>query len=329
MVSIIVPVYNTEKYLEQAIESVISQSYRDWEMILIDDGSADSSGKICDIYGAKDKRIKVCHRSNGGQSAARNAGLERVSGDNILFLDSDDILPPGLLEFMIEKKTQSGADIICGNLKEFRRESVRPEKISLHVNYREKIFNPIEATASLLYQEEINTSVSGKLFDASLWQNMRFRVGTYYEDLDILYLILLKAKKILFVDTYLYYYRQHPGSYIHTFNLKRGDMLEVTQRMADYIRREYTSLSSAAGSRQLSANFNMYMLLLANQKKLKTREERATAEELKKKCRKKIVELSGDVFRDPRVRIKNKIGIRLLQTGGDPLMKMIAALFGY
>lgn len=123
-VSIIVPVYNVEKYVERCIESIIKQSYKNLEIILIDDGSKDNSGKICDEYAQKDNRIKVIHKKNGGLSDARNTGLNIADGEYICFIDSDDYIHKDLVKDNLEKLIQQKADMIC-----FNRFVINGEKI--------------------------------------------------------------------------------------------------------------------------------------------------------------------------------------------------------
>lgn len=139
MVSCIIPVYNTEKYLRRCIESVLAQTFVDWEMLLIDDGSTDASGSICDEYAAKDERIRVFHKENGGISSARNLGLNYAQGEWIFFVDSDDSLPKTSLESLLARS--SDANIIAGGffvvgggkkrttLRHYRKQSIFQEKI--------------------------------------------------------------------------------------------------------------------------------------------------------------------------------------------------------
>lgn len=130
MISVIVPVYNVEPYLEEAIESVIHQTYTDLEIILVDDGSTDDSGKICDRYQKKDSRIKVVHQENRGLSAARNAGLDICKGEMIAFLDSDDAFCTDMLQKMSDAMLESGADIVECNYAEYKGvHSMNPQKI--------------------------------------------------------------------------------------------------------------------------------------------------------------------------------------------------------
>lgn len=117
MISVVVPVYKVEKYLERCINSVLSQSYKDLEVILVDDGSPDKCGKICDEYAKKDDRVKVIHKENGGQSSARNIGIQEAKGQYISFIDSDDYLEKNAYETLIKVATTTNADITEGGVQ--------------------------------------------------------------------------------------------------------------------------------------------------------------------------------------------------------------------
>lgn len=237
MVSIIIPVYNAESFLEKAVESVFRQSYKDWEIILIDDGSTDSSGIICDSLANQHDNIKVAHISNGGQSHARNHGLDMAEGSHIIFLDADDILPPDTLKITYDCFLKSGCDVVCGTMQNFSEEDElksvdRSPSEALTGNNYFRMLSPEDAMLDILYQKRLDNSVCGKLFTARIWKELRFREGTGYEDLDAICPAIMRANRVAVLkDCHLYFYRQHQGSYIHTFNLRRCDVLDVTRRL--------------------------------------------------------------------------------------------------
>lgn len=316
MVSIIVPAYNAERYLRQCVQSVLAQTYSEWELILVDDGSTDSTPSICDELRGNDERIHVIHRENGGPSAARNSGLDVAKGCHILFLDADDLLPPEALGVLVNEAGRSGADIVSGLPVKFSGENPPEAKCrveSSHVSGAE------EAVASILYQEGLEDSFSYKLFDSRLWRDHRFREGIRYEDLDLMYrLVLDNAASVAVTDAEVYYYRQHPGSYIHTFTLGRSVVLDVTARLTSYIADRYPALLPAARSRELSANFNILLLLLLNRSKLIKKASRENSREdaerikreidsLRRRCVEKIRSLRRGVAHDPRARLKNRL----------------------
>ena len=122
-VSVIVPVYNVAQYLPQCVDSILSQDYADLEVLLIDDGSTDASGEICDQYAAQDSRVRVIHQKNGGAAAAKNAGLRAASGDYLTFVDSDDYLEPNAYGFLMKTLLETGADAVQGSFREVYRNS--------------------------------------------------------------------------------------------------------------------------------------------------------------------------------------------------------------
>ena len=145
MISVIIPVYNVEEYLERCIDSVIAQSYRDIEIILVDDGSVDSSGIICDKYKEKDNRIKVVHQKNSGMSGARNTGLEYACGEYVYFLDSDDIIHPECLKIHLETLLKNNADMTVAQFVRFRDESeINFQEINEDLSLTGLISNQIE-----------------------------------------------------------------------------------------------------------------------------------------------------------------------------------------
>lgn len=329
LVSIIVPVYNTEEYLRQCIESVLAQTYSDWELILIDDGSRDASGQICDIATRSTSRIKVVHTKNHGLSAARNTGLDKARGEYITFLDSDDILHPLFLELMMNKIMRYKAEIVACEIKKFADGFDSYSSIAMRLgfdSYVEKMscqcYAGSEITRKALYQRTINCSACGKLFSRRLWKEKRFREGTMYEDLDIIPRILLDSRLTAIYDIALYFYCQHGESFLHTFSFRRTDVLEVTRRLVVHMSAISPSLRKGALDRQMSANFNILGLMEANIPRLEG-EEREKASSIADECWGKIKELRAGRLLDRRVRLKNKAGIIISYIGGIWLLKLL------
>lgn len=332
MISIILPVHNCEDYLQEAIDSVFSQTYQDWELILVDDGSTDASGKICEKAARKSSRVKIIHKKNGGISSARNAGLDSMRGNYVAFLDADDILHPLFLEIMSKGAEEYGCDIMCGGMRNFTGYG---SKILLNahldvVSSRRKHFfrllSPVKALKNILYQKKIDCSVCGKLFSSTLWEGLRFREGTRYEDLDIIYQVVLKSTLVGRSFKPLYFYRQHASSFIHTFSLERGDVIDVTERMTHFMDINHPEFSKASRSRHLSANFNILTLLAANRPTIETmeEEEREKATAMGHSCWATIKKLRGKMLLNPRVRIKNKIAILVSYIGGRKLLERLS-----
>lgn len=218
MISVIVPVYNVEPYLEEAIESVMHQSYTDLEIILVDDGSTDGSGEICDRYQKKDSRIKVIHQENRGLSAARNAGLDICRGERIAFLDPDDAFCKDMLQKMSDAMIKSGADIVECNFASYKGvDHMDPQKIGK----KEKcISSEVDRTGlyrkkdALLMQLDGKIAVNAwnKLYHRRIWNRIRFREGQNYEDVDIILPVLGEAERVYILDEPLLMYRIRPGS---------------------------------------------------------------------------------------------------------------------
>ena len=316
VVSIIVPVYKTEKYLRQCVESVLAQTYIYWELILVDDGSPDNSGRICDEYANQDTRIITIHTYNQGLSCARNNGLIHATGEFLTFLDSDDTLHPDFLKIMMEYSRYG--DIICSD---FTFEDFDHNLKIGSVSYNE--YSGKNFTLKILYQSLNNCSNSawGKLFRRSVFTQL-FTPGIYYEDLDLFYRLFPEIHTVVHIPLPLYYYRQHSESYVHVFNPKRKDVLDVTDRMKFYFNsggeHPDKELFKAARDRRLSAHFNILGLMAANNYNDKALESR---------CWKGIIEERWSSLLNPHVRSRNKIATILTIIGGKALYKIIARSF--
>lgn len=220
MISVIVPIYNVEAYLKQCIDSIITQTYTDLEIILIDDGSTDNSGEIADSY--SDKRIKVFHTSNHGLSAARNIGIDNAHGEYLFFVDSDDWLEEDILESALNKMCES--DILCiGVINESDLKSV---------------FSPIEPCVyyggealDALLNDKILNVVWNKLYRKECFSNLRFPEGRICEDMATTYKLLRNASSVKLIDEYGYHYRIRRGS-LSRIHDKRN-MIEYWQAISD------------------------------------------------------------------------------------------------
>lgn len=336
MVSIIIPIYNAEKYLQATIDSVFMQTFLDWELILVDDGSTDASPQICELAGNQSDRVRVLHNRNAGVSAARNCGLDMAQGSNIMFLDADDLLPPETLSVLTGYADKDNADIVCGGIKEIGEDyemkasgqSTTAESKSFHST----CYSPQSATLQILYQKNIDCSACGKLYRTSLWRDQRFREGMRYEDLDLIPRLFTMAERITHVDNITYLYRQHPTSYIHTFSLKRADVLDVTSQLTEWMTDRDDALGKGARARELNANFNILGLIAANFKDASDEKsgikenEKIKAMLLADRCWNKIKELRGEALRNPSVRLKTKLGILASYIGGRSLLEKFSKI---
>ncbi len=210
LISIIIPVYNVEKYLKECVDSVRKQTYKNLEIILIDDGSKDNSEKLCDELAKEDNRIKVIHKENGGLSDARNVGIENATGEYIQFIDSDDFVEKDMIEILHNDICQEKADVSMCSLYLYKD----GEKTT-DASYKREIFNKEQVLKEILLDERVRSYAWNKMFKKSLFESIRFPKGKVFEDIYTMSTIFQKANKIVFNDIPLYYYRQREGSILH------------------------------------------------------------------------------------------------------------------
>ena len=213
MISVIVPVYRVDKYLEKCIDSIIGQTYTDLEILLIDDGSPDRCGEICDRYAAVDHRIRVFHTENHGLSAARNLGLEHAEGDYIGFVDSDDWIEPDMFVRLLTAIEDNNADIaVCGRVMEY------PDKKAI-ISPQAGTMNR-EAAVKALALLKIRNPAWDKLWKRDCFESIRFPKGRVYEDIATTYRIFLQIDRVVCIPDALYHYRFREGSISHDDRLK-------------------------------------------------------------------------------------------------------------
>lgn len=242
LISVIIPVYRVEDSLDTCLESVVHQDYENLQIILIDDGSPDKSGEICDFWATKDKRIEVIHKENGGLSSARNAGLEIVRGAYILFLDSDDFLDLTTCSQLYSIIEKNDADVaVCHQLDLFEnasKEFVREGQV--------KVLDRETAIAEIWYQKVL-PSAWGKLYKADLFHDLSFREGIYFEDVDIIYQLYWKSRRIAITTARLYGYVHHSGTITTgAFSSHNLDILSITDRINDFVSNKSQTIKDAA-----------------------------------------------------------------------------------
>ena len=236
-ISVIIPVYNVEKYLKQCLESILEQTYKNLEIILIDDGTKDSSGVICDDYAKKDNRIKVIHQKNMGLSGARNTGLKNSTGNLITFVDSDDFIDNKMFETMLLSIKENDADIVeCGTI--FCDEN--GNYIKDNTLNEVKIYKNEYQIKELLMNKDITTTSWGKLYKKKLFINFEFPMGKYHEDAFTTYKLLHLSKKTIILNRGFYHYRQVNGSIMNSnFSLKHLDAIEAAIERSKFIEKYY------------------------------------------------------------------------------------------
>ena len=235
-ITIIVPVYNVEKYLRRCLDSIIKQSYKNLEIILVDDGSTDNSLAICNEYKAKDNRIIIIHKENGGLSSARNAGLDIATGEYIGFVDSDDEILENMYETLYKNIKETNCDIAAGRFIMILSDG---EEQLPPYNTDDKdivIMSGIDRWF-YLYLSWVAIVQVNKLFKRHIFENLRFKEGAYYEDEYIIHLEYEKAKRIVYVPTvlYRYYYRDDSITNKKEYNrAKKFDQLDSQKERAQY-----------------------------------------------------------------------------------------------
>lgn len=261
LVTVIVPIYRVEKYIHRCIDSIINQTYRNLEIILVDDGSPDNCGVICDEYAQVDNRIVVVHKTNGGLSDARNAGLDIMSGDFVTFIDSDDYVALDYVEKLCDVLKDNNADIsVCA--EEYVLELPEGKEQVLKRPFREfkgvEVFTAEEALSCTLRQDLFEASAWAKLYRADLFSNVRYPVGFAYEDQGTTYKTFLKSCRIVFLGENLYFYLQRQGSILHSSgNSKRyWDGIKMVEQQCDDITMFFSSLEQDVNSRLLSMYFH-------------------------------------------------------------------------
>ncbi len=252
LITVVVPVYNVEDYLERCFNSIVLQSYRNLEIIIVDDGSTDNSGDICDKLGATDSRVTVIHKKNGGLSDARNAGIDIAKGVYISFVDSDDYIDYRMIENLHKSLVRNDSDIstcafmpFCGS---------NGSSIEVGYEFTEKTFNREGALEEMMYQKSISNSAWGKLYKLSLFGNdIRYPIGKICEDLGTTYKLFARSINITAISYVGYFYLQRAGSILHSsFSEKRLDSLSFSFEQLKYINENYPKISSAAINRYFS-----------------------------------------------------------------------------
>lgn len=255
LISIVVPVYNVEDYLERCINSIINQKYSALQIILVDDGSTDDSGKICDKFAMADKRITVIHKENGGLSDARNFGIDIAEGELISFVDSDDYIDYTYILKLYNLLLLYDADIstvgirkiyaLSGELKDKSKEKI-------------KCFSGEKSMEMLLYQKKISNCACGKIYKIDLFDGIRYPIGTLYEDLGTTYKLLYKAKKVACSTEKLYFYFQRSGSIMYKkFDKKNFNRIQISQDILKWVIKNCPEYEKAAVSRFFISNIQV------------------------------------------------------------------------
>lgn len=240
LISVIVPVYNVRPYLKRCIDSIIAQTYSNLEILLVDDGSTDGSGELCDAYARQDARVQVIHKKNAGQAAARNDAIDIARGSYLGFVDSDDFIDCRMFEILYQDLTEHDAQISIVTFQEFTEEkevTVSRNLMSIECQAGEKILQ------KLLLEEKIGDFSWNKLYRRELFKEIRYPVGRMMEDQGIMYKLVDQCTKVTYRPIRLYFYYQRPDSTLHRRTLKfYEDKWDMGCQRYQYIREKYPDM---------------------------------------------------------------------------------------
>lgn len=229
MISVIIPVYKVEKYIWRCVDSVLMQSHKDLEVILVDDGSPDSCGEICDQISKEDQRVRVIHKKNGGLSSARNVALDVAQGQYITFVDGDDMIHPKMLEWMVEEMKKSDADIVSTGLYSFDDEAsldLSGEKMQFELLDQKDYIDHLYPTNF----GKISVTACGKLYKKEIFEELRYPEGEIYEDLKVYLDVLLRSNKISVANQALYFWYNNSQSITRSNYLRHDRFGEFAVR---------------------------------------------------------------------------------------------------
>lgn len=253
LISIVLPIYNIEDYLQKCMDSLLVQTYQNLEIIMVDDGATDNSGRICDEYLKKDARIKVFHKKNGGLSDARNYGIERAAGEYITCIDPDDYVDPDYIRYLyslIEKYHTRMS--VCQHRVVFDNGSVDEKGAS-----GDEALSDKTCIERMLYHDVIDTSAWAKLYHRSLFEAVKYPYGKLFEDIATTYQLMLQCDKIAVGYESKYNYIVRSSSIVNCkFNARKLDLLEMTDRMGKDVVAAYPDLQAAVLRRRVYARFS-------------------------------------------------------------------------
>ncbi len=269
LISIIVPVYNVEKYISRCLNSIIAQTYKNIEIIIVDDGSPDSCCEICDEYAGRDKRIRVIHQKNGGLSNARNTGIKNANGAYLSFIDSDDFISEYFIEILYRAIKRTGAFIASSeyDINRFVDGQEHTVDFAKSVDdFKVKDVSVKSALELMLYQI-IPNGVQYRLYKKEIFDNLRFPEGWIFEDVATVHKAFMKSNKIALVKTSIYAYRVRDDGIVKSqFSEKKMVVVPITQNLYREVCEFDEELKYAAASRAFAQNYHVFLQIPSNDK---------------------------------------------------------------
>lgn len=307
LVSVIVPCYNVEQYLPKCIDSILYQTYKNLEVWLVDDGSPDKCGAICDEYAKKDARIKVIHKKNGGLADARNVALDVMTGEYVVCVDSDDYISPTHIEGLYHLIEKYGADVSINTFCSFLEGTLPQPQKSASDDY---ILDGIHATELMFYQEYFDNTAWGKMYKASLFDGIRYPKGLLFEDLPTTYKLLLKAKTVVFNNEQSYFYLIRSNSIEGAaFSPKKLDSALELMAMMDKDKDKLLPIIKSYNCRLVSFIFHLMLQMPREYEHRKSFEDR-------------IRKIRWSILTDSKARKKARIACLLSYLGFDVVQRI-------
>ena len=303
-ISVVLPIYNVEKYLEKCMESIFNQTYKNLEILLVDDGSPDGCPALCDAYAKKDKRVRVVHKKNGGISDARNAGVAESSGQYIAFVDSDDYVESDYIEYLYSLIKKYNCKMsLCQHTVKFEG----GREICYGKN-GDDLLTSKDCIERMLYNDVIDTSCWAKLFSADLAKKFLYPKGKLFEDIGTVYKFFIESEQIACGWQSKYFYMMRPKSIVHcNFNPHKLDLLEMTDSMASEVKSIFPDLEKACLRRQVYSRFSTLNQMLDVKEKV--------YKEKRKEIIRCIKENKKALLSDKKLPRRDKLALYLLSMG--------------
>ena len=264
LISVIVPVYNVEKYLDRCVESIVNQTYKNLEIILVDDGSTDNCPQKCDDWAKKDNRIIVIHKENGGLSDARNIGMQTAKGEYIGFVDSDDFLDERMYQIMFDIILQTHSDVAECKWTSFYKTSEIVYAGEGNIKRKFEVFDTESALRELILEKKLKQTVVNKLYKKTSI-NVQFPKGRINEDDFWTYKVFGNSQKIVYIDIVLYFYYQRINSIMHNkYSVKRLDGVFARKERMQYVIENYNNIKDYAILSYIWTCFYNYQVICRN-----------------------------------------------------------------
>lgn len=289
LISVVVPIYGVEKFLKLCVDSILGQTYKNLEIFLVDDESPDQCPGWCDEYAKQDERVITLHKKNGGLSDARNAVMDRLHGNYIVFVDSDDFLDISYIENLYRMIIKTKSDIAVCSWNEIDENNIYLPEFAEFDEHQTQVWGKIRALRALLYQVPIDNSVWSKMYRRELFEGIYFPKGKLYEDFATMYKVFSRADKVCYNPYPGYQYMlRGTGIMLQNFTVKKMDLIDFADEMRTVLMKQYPELENAIWSRFFRANCHIYLQIPSEKKYKKYR----------KRVEKNIRMSRGKVLRD-------------------------------